>query len=232
MSDRRRAPRIPQTLEAQCRLSGDLGGGWSDTMVVNISQSGVRLRGRAMFEPESVVELRVRFAAAKEPLLVKGRVAWSQLQASQVVEHGIEFLELTPDQQVQLVETIEFLTRKSIPPRAAEERRKFPRASELIEVQCHPVGDMLESWYPATVQNISATGVHMQSEARFREGTRIELTFSHSGLRAPMTLQGEVTRSQALANNRMDYGIVFVEISGEQQLQIDQMVGFLRKKGA
>jgi hypothetical protein len=51
----------------------------------------------------------------KDLLIIKGQVVWSRLQASGVVETGVEFLELTPELQFQLDNVIQFL-RTAVPP--------------------------------------------------------------------------------------------------------------------
>ena len=115
--ERRRFSRTSQSLDAQYRLIGELSTSWMQVIAVNIGAAGARIRGAESMEVASLLELQVQLPGARKPLVVQGRVIWSRMQASGVTESGVEFLEITAEQQWQIDELVRFLGRgHSVPP--------------------------------------------------------------------------------------------------------------------
>lgn len=109
MRERRQFHRIPQPIEARYRVSGDLGLAWAKGNLVNISASGLRFRAEELLEKGAMVEIEAKMPGLKEVLALKGMVVWSSLQASGVAEMGVEFSEVSVQQQYQIDSLVSFL---------------------------------------------------------------------------------------------------------------------------
>jgi c-di-GMP-binding flagellar brake protein YcgR len=107
--ERRSFPRVPQPMDARYRPILDMGASWHHMTVVNISAGGVRFRSDEPVEPGSPLELHVQLPGLREPLALKGAAVWSTLQASGVSETGVEFQDVSPEQQLQIDDVVRFL---------------------------------------------------------------------------------------------------------------------------
>ncbi len=120
MRERRDFHRVPQPIEAKYRVSGNLGVTWAVGTLVNISAGGVRFRAEELIEKGAFVEVEAKVPGLREVLTVKGIVVWSSLQASGVAEMGVEFSEVTLQQQYQIDNLVSFLrssaTQRELPP--------------------------------------------------------------------------------------------------------------------
>lgn len=114
MSDERRQfQRVPQAFDIQYRLAGQLSSSWHTATTLNLSAAGVRFICDELLEEEMAVEIQLQLPNAPQPLILGGRVAWGQLQASGVCEVGVAFLDLDADEQLRLDALVQFL-RKSV----------------------------------------------------------------------------------------------------------------------
>jgi len=109
--ERRAFRRIPQSFVVQYRLFGAFTEGWRSGNAVNVSASGLRMRSEDVFEVGTTLTLHITLPGLRGPLDLLGRVAWSQAQAAGVSESGIEFMDLTSEQQAQIDELVGFLQR-------------------------------------------------------------------------------------------------------------------------
>ncbi len=107
-AERRRFLRATQPFDAHCRLR-EVGGSWIAVAVLNLSASGVRFRNELPFDLGAEMELKFQPTGFSKPLVVRGRVIWHEMQASGVVEHGIELRGLSPEQQQQIDYLVRFL---------------------------------------------------------------------------------------------------------------------------
>lgn len=110
-SERRRFPRAPQPLEVRYRV-GEVESGWHVTTALNVSAGGVRFRSELVIEQGTKLEVRLVMPGLEEPLELLGLVVWSRLQTPEVQELGVEFLNVTPEQQVQIDQVVSFLSRR------------------------------------------------------------------------------------------------------------------------
>ena len=108
-SERRRFPRIPETVTVKYRVSGELASTWCEVATQNVSAGGVRFRVPEQLGPGATVTLQIKLPGMAQPLDVKGQVAWSQLQASGVTEVGVEFLDLKERDQRMIDQLVGFL---------------------------------------------------------------------------------------------------------------------------
>ena len=109
--ERRRFPRVRQPFKVQYRV-GEVGGAWEAATAINISAVGVRLRSDQPIEQGSRLELQIQLPASREPLDVLGIVVWNRMQAPNVTEVGVEFLNLTLVQQTKIDHLVQFLSNR------------------------------------------------------------------------------------------------------------------------
>ena len=115
--ERRRFLRASESLNAQYHLIGELSTSWMPVTTINISAVGARIRHAESLEVASLLELQIQLPGARKPLVVRGCVIWSRMQASGVTESGVDFLEMSEEQQWQVDELVRFLGRdSSVPP--------------------------------------------------------------------------------------------------------------------
>jgi hypothetical protein len=109
--ERRRFPRVPESVHVQCRVFGDLEESWHAVTTLNFSAGGIRFRGVEPLEAGTPLSLQVQFPGAAQPVMLRGQVVWSQMQASGVTESGVEFLEITLEQRALIDQLVGFLRR-------------------------------------------------------------------------------------------------------------------------
>ena len=107
--ERRRFPRIGEAVKIQYRSSGQLGTSWHTATIVNFSAGGVRFRVEEPLERLAAVAVQIVFPGARSMMELQGQVVWNQMQASGVMECGVEFLEVTTQQQAQIDQLVSFL---------------------------------------------------------------------------------------------------------------------------
>ena len=111
--ERRQFSRVPQLFDVQYRLTGTLGESWRETKTSNVSAGGIRFRSEETLELGDSLEIRIELPGMRERLVLNGRVIWNQLQASGVMEHGVQFLDLKPEQQLQIDNLVQFLKKSA-----------------------------------------------------------------------------------------------------------------------
>ncbi len=115
--EQRRFSRTSQALEAQYRQARGLGVSWVAVTTVNISAAGARFRGPEPLEAGEMLEVRIQLPGAHKPLDAEARIIWSKMQASGVTEYGVEFLNISDQQQAQIDQLVEFLGKDpGVPP--------------------------------------------------------------------------------------------------------------------
>ena len=110
-NERRRFPRVRQPFEARYRLFGDLAATWCAVTAINLSASGVRFRGEDTLKPGTMLDMQIILPGITQPAVLRGTVVWSVLQASGVIETGVEFTNLGMLQQQQVDQLVQFLLR-------------------------------------------------------------------------------------------------------------------------
>lgn len=110
-SERRGFDRVTQPFAARYRRYGDLAMTWRDIKTLNISASGLRFRDEEVFEQLTVLEVEIPLSSSGQPLVLKAKVVWREALASGVNEYGVEFLDLNPEQSLQIDTLVRFLKR-------------------------------------------------------------------------------------------------------------------------
>ncbi len=120
--ERRRFARVPEVFHARCRRAGS-GEPWQEIQTANISASGLRFLTKLPFEAGDEVELEMELPASGGELKVTAAVVWVKSPAAGVVELGVEFKNLTPDQERQIDDVVEFLMKHPRPMRPSDPER-------------------------------------------------------------------------------------------------------------
>lgn len=107
--ERRRDRRLVQPFDARYRLYGELTESWRTIRTVNLSASGMRFRSADLMRVGDELEVALLLPAHREPIVVRGRIIWSQAMASGVAENGVEFVDVAPEQGMQIDALVKFL---------------------------------------------------------------------------------------------------------------------------
>lgn len=107
--ERRQFHRAPHPFEVRYRPYGQFTSSWTEASTINISAGGMRFRSPELLERGTALELEITIPSVREALIIRGQVAWSQLQASGVAENGVQFVEVSPEQQMKIDELVRFL---------------------------------------------------------------------------------------------------------------------------
>lgn len=110
-SERRRFPRVTQTVDARYRISGGFGESWRMLRVLDLSAVGMRAQCEEPMEMMTDLEIRIQFPGLRQPMEIHGQVVRSTALPSGVAEAGIDFLDMNPEQQLLLDELVRFLKR-------------------------------------------------------------------------------------------------------------------------
>lgn len=108
--DQRRFDRIPHPFETKCRLTQEPLKPWIDTLTRDLSAAGMCVQSNERFEVGALLDVQMQLPNVPGTLQLQGRVVWQR--GSTVMEYGIEFLEITPDQQAQIDELVQFLKKR------------------------------------------------------------------------------------------------------------------------
>ncbi len=107
--ERRRFTRARQPFDAKYRVFREIGEPWNTTTILNLSAGGMRFQGTDLVTVGDTLEMHIRLPNDPQPIVLQGRVIWSQLQAAGVTENGLEFIEVSADQQLRIDELVRFL---------------------------------------------------------------------------------------------------------------------------
>ena len=110
----------------------------------------------------------------------------------------------------------------------AAEKRRFHRAFQPFHVQIRNYNQLAETSQQVEALDISAGGLGFQSPHPFELGVELEikLLVPHT---SPLVLVGKIMWSRPQSQDLMRYGVEFLSLTSDQQLQLDELVQFLRK---
>ena len=111
-----------------------------------------------------------------------------------------------------------------------QERRQFARVLHPFDVQYRRYGKLGETWQVVTTLNLSAGGTRFRSEDALDTDEILELQIELPGIRERLMLRGRVTWCHMQASGVTEHGVEFIDVTGEQRAQIDNLVHFLRKR--
>lgn len=108
-AEHRQFRRSPQSFSIQYRPCGALASSWQEGKSLDISATGLRLQMLFPIELGEVLELAISLPSRQAPLQVRAVVVWSREPQTGLFECGIEFRDVTHEQQVQIDELVRFL---------------------------------------------------------------------------------------------------------------------------
>ena len=111
-SEQRRFRRAPQPFQAACRPYGGLQDIWYPVITLNLSAGGIGFRSAEPYELGSSLDIRLQITGLTQPLFLRGHVMWTTALPGNVMEGGIEFAEVTLDQQAQIDALVRFLDKR------------------------------------------------------------------------------------------------------------------------
>ena len=101
--------RTSQPVELQYRMRGEFSAPWTKTTTVNLSAGGARFKCQEPLQAGDELEMRMQLSGSPKPLELRAKVVWDQMQASGVTEIGIQVMDVSGEQQVQIDELVQFL---------------------------------------------------------------------------------------------------------------------------
>ena len=112
--NRRRFERLPGSFQVTCRRSGTIAEAWRPVATLNISAGGILFESEEPCEVADVLEIQIHLMSFKAPLVVKGQVVRVSPLPSGLMQCGAEFMDVTPDRQVEIDEIVQFLKQKRV----------------------------------------------------------------------------------------------------------------------
>lgn len=112
----------------------------------------------------------------------------------------------------------------------SQNQRRFDRVPEALTARCRPAGALQDPWQTVITVDLSAGGMSFESGHLVEEGSGVELELHLPGA-ADVTLRGRVVRAASKGPGAAEIAVEFMDMSPEQQAQIDTLVQFLRKRG-
>jgi len=113
--ERRDFGRVPVPFDIRYRIYGELGESWHEIATINISAGGMRFRTDDLIDVGTPLEVQIALPGSPAPLIVQGKVVWSQLLGSGVSENGVQFTAMTPEQHEHIDGLVRFLMKHSPP---------------------------------------------------------------------------------------------------------------------
>ena len=109
-SERRIFPRVDYPCPLKFRFAGELVElSWREGVVLNFGAGGLGFTTPQLVEEGSELAFRIYLPTRSEPYELRGRIIWSRDSADQLMEYGAEFVNVTPDKQVEIDELVRFL---------------------------------------------------------------------------------------------------------------------------
>jgi len=113
----------------------------------------------------------------------------NKLSNAEVLERLLELINNMPDAAKRsLLEDLE----KRLPYNF-EERRKHPRKTTFIGVECY--GNICQT--TDIIQNLSVGGLHIETQLPFSVGDELLMTFSPAGTKEPIKVTGKIVRTDS-----------------------------------
>ena len=109
------------------------------------------------------------------------------------------------------------------------ERRRFGRTSQPIELRYRLRGELVSPWTQTATVNLSASGVRFKCQEPLRTDDELDLRLQLTGAPKPLEFLVRVVWSQMQASGVTEFGAEFLNVTDQQQVQIDELVQFLGK---
>ncbi len=109
--ERRRFVRVALPHPVQYRLQEESAGSWRSALMTDFSAAGLRFICDRTLKAGTPVEFEMFFPTRTEPYHFVTSVVWGRAAASGTFEHGVAFTTVTPEQQYEIDELVQFLIR-------------------------------------------------------------------------------------------------------------------------
>ncbi len=110
-----------------------------------------------------------------------------------------------------------------------QNQRRFERIPQPFEVHWRMMGELSDAWRPTVTLDLSAGGMSFQSNESFDVETMLELQIQLPHMRSPLILHGRVARVKPHPSEGVEIGVEFFNVRSDQQMEIDELVRFLKK---
>ena len=107
------------------------------------------------------------------------------------------------------------------------ERRQFIRTSQPVDLRYRLCGELSAPWTITRTVNLSAGGARFRCQEPLRQSDELDLRLQLSGSPRPLELRACVVWNQMQAAGVNEIGVAFLDVTHEQQMQIDALVHFL-----
>ena len=108
--EQRRFDRTPQPFQVRCRRINEPLHAWDLALTHDLSAAGMRIQSSEPFDIGTILDVQIELPNLPGSAHLQGRVVWGRTSA--VREYGIEFVEITPDQQALIDELVQFLKKR------------------------------------------------------------------------------------------------------------------------
>ena len=98
-SEQRQAPRIARGFMVRYRPAENAAALWSVSPLRDLSRTGARFLAESAFPVRTVLELQLVLPMTKQPVAIRGRVAWLKPGPLSLMEHGVAFETIGPETQ-------------------------------------------------------------------------------------------------------------------------------------
>jgi len=82
---------------------------WRTGTIVDLSAGGFRLTTTQVLDEDVKLEFEIRLPARAERYVLYGQIVWAKDIAADLKEYGVVLVDITPDNQAQLDELVQFL---------------------------------------------------------------------------------------------------------------------------
>ena len=109
--DQRRFDRVPARfdLECECRSDKAPANAWRSVAVADLSAGGLRFHSRERFELGELLDVQIRLPNLARPLVLRARAVRRGPPGPGGQECAVEYVDVTPDQQAEIDELVQFL---------------------------------------------------------------------------------------------------------------------------
>ena len=107
--DRRGFPRAKVPTAVEYRVTGELGSEWLLGVLVDLNARGLQFTGERRFETGTRLDVQLPLENRSEPYGFSGEIVWTREERSGLTEYGMQFIDVTPDQQFEIDELARFL---------------------------------------------------------------------------------------------------------------------------
>ncbi len=110
-----------------------------------------------------------------------------------------------------------------------QDQRRFARVPESFSIQCRRRGAFSEGWRNVRTTDLSAGGIGFEGTELYEEQETQDIRITLPSFRVPLVLLGNVVRSRSQPGGMVDCAVEFIDVTPDQQCEIDELVAFLRK---